>query len=301
MSRYLDPTNDVAFKKLFGIECHKPLLVSFLNAILALEGARRIKMVEFLTKEQAPLIGASKTSTLDVKCTDERNVQYIVEIQNKKLPGFIKRMPCYAAYSSVKHSLVASDYLDLKPVILLAIANHELFPSKEKIISYHRTLDVETLEHNLQDMSYVFIELPKFDKNEDDLETLQDKWIYFFKNWEKDREVPAKMQEKELIEAYNAMEQFNWNREEMEAYIKANIALTDEYAARQKEREEGLQEGLEKRREEGFEKGRQEVREAFVRSMLKENFSPLQISKVTGLTEKEISLFDRHSFIVSTL
>ena len=250
MSRYLDPTNDVAFKKLFGIDSHKPLLISFLNAILSLEGKRQIKKVDFLTKEQAPLIKESKTSIVDVKCTDERNVQYIVEIQNKQIPAFIKRTQFYVAHSYVTQAPTGSEYVDLKPVILLALANHKLFPGKEKIISYHKTLDVETLEHDLQDMSYVFIELPKFNKSEEELETLQDKWIYFFKNWEKDQEIPGKMQEKELIEAYRSMEQFNWNKDEMEAYIKANIALTDEYVARKYEREEGRQEG----RQEGLQK-----------------------------------------------
>lgn len=273
MSRYLDPTNDIAFKKLFGTECHKPLLISFLNAILSLEGHRRIKQVDFLTKDQAPLIKESKTSILDVKCTDERNVQYIVEMQNRKVPGFIKRTQFYVAHSYVTQAQAGSDYVELKPVILLAIANHELFSNKEQIISYHKTLDIETLEHDLQDMSYVFIELPKFNKSEEALETLQDKWIYFFKNWEKDKEIPAKIQEKELIEAYHSMEQFNWNRDEMEAYMKANIALTDEYVARKHERDEGRQEG------------RQEV----ARVMLKKGLSILQIVEFTGLTEDEIS------------
>lgn len=285
MSRYLDPTNDIAFKKLFGTEDHKPLLISFLNAILSLEGHRRIKQVDFLTKDQAPLIKESKTSILDVKCTDERNVQYIVEMQNRTVPGFIKRTQFYVAHSYVAQASAGSDYLELKPVILLAIANHELFPSKGQIISYHKTLDIETLKHDLQDMSYVFIELPKFDKGEEELETLQDKWIYFFKNWEKDKEIPAKIQEKELIEAYHSMEQFNWNRDEMEAYIKANIALTDEYVARKHEREEGLQEGLQK--------GRQEGQKEIVQTMRKERLPILQITKFTGLSEDEInSLLD---------
>jgi predicted transposase/invertase (TIGR01784 family) len=119
--------------------------------------------------------------------------------------------------------------------------------------------------------------LPKhlllFCVKEDELETLQDKWIYFFKNWEKNQEIPAKMQEKELIEAYHAMEQFNWSKEELDAYIKANIALTDEYVARKQ--------------------GREEEQKKIAKSMIKEGVPTLQISKFTGLTEGEIQAINR--------
>ena len=272
MSRYLDPTNDISFRKLFGTEEHKSLLMSFLNSILNLEGNRKIKEVELLPKDQAPLIKETKASILDVKCTDERNIQYIVEMQNKKVPGFVKRTQFYVAHSYVKQLPSGSEYFSLKPVVFLVLANHKLFPNKGKVISYHKTLDVETLEHDLEDLSYVFIELPKFKKKEEELETLQDKWLYFFKNWNDTKEVPPKIEEKELIEAYRSMEEYNWNPEERDAYIKANIALTDEFDARRKEREEG-------RKEEKLE---------IARKMLKRERPVEEIIEDTGLGEKEV-------------
>ncbi len=304
MGRYLNPTNDVSFRKLFGTEKHKPLLISFLNSILVLEGERKIKKVEFLSKDQAPLIKQTKTSILDIKCTDERNVQYIVEMQNKSIPAFVKRTQFYVAHSYVTQFPAGSEYIELKPIILLAIANYELFPDKKQVISYHRTLDVDTFENDLKDLSYVFIELPKFIKNQNDLQTVQDKWLYFFKNWNETKEVPSKVQEEELLEAYRAMEEYNWNAAEREAYIKANIALTDEYDARRKEREEGhkkglkkghkkgLKEGHQKGLEEGLTKGQQEGREKrnieIALKMLEGGFSYEQISVLTGLAEEEI-------------
>lgn len=288
MSRYLDPTNDVSFRKLFGTEEHKPLLISFLNSILCLEGKRRIKQVELLPKDQAPLIKATKSSILDIKCTDERSVQYIVEMQNKSVPAFIKRTQFYVAHSYVTQFPAGSDYVELKPIILLAIANHELFPDKKQVISYHKTLDVDTLEHDLEDMSYVFVELPKFIKTEDELVTLQDKWLYFFKNWNKSTEVPPQIQEKELLEAYRSMEEYNWNQAEREAYIKANIALADEYDARRKEREEGLQEGLQK----GLQEGKREKALEITLALLKQGLSRQKVSEATGLSIDEINSFD---------
>ncbi|MBF5058988.1 hypothetical protein NEPTK9_000491 [Candidatus Neptunochlamydia vexilliferae] len=280
MSRYLNPTNDVSFKKLFGTEKHKPLLISFLNSALSLEGDRKIKEVTLLPKDQAPLIKETKKSVLDIKCTDERNIQYIVEMQNKSVPGFIKRTQFYLAHSYVSQFPEGAEYVELKPVILLAIANHVLFPEKEKVISYHKTLDTDTLEHNREDMSYVFIELSKFKKEEEELETVQDKWLYFFKNWGKTNEVPSKVQEKELIEAYHSMEEYNWSKAEREAYIQANMALTDEYDARRKEREKGVEEGLEK--------GRQKEKLEIAQKMLKRGRSIDEIAEDTGLSSEEI-------------
>ncbi len=287
-NRYLDPTNDVSFRKLFGTEEHKPLLISFLNSILALEGGRKIKQVEFLPKSQAPLIKETKTSILDIKCTDERNMQYIVEMQNKKVPTFVKRTQFYVAHSYVTQLPSGSGYVELKPVILLAIANHELFPGKEGVVSYHKTLDVDTLEHDLEDMSYVFIELPKFNKSENELETLRDKWLYFFKNWEISGEVPAGIKEEEILEAYRSMEEYNWSLEEREAYIKANIALVDEYNARKKEREEGLQEGLQKGREEGREEGEKKRALEIARLLLQQGLMLEQVSKATGISMENL-------------
>ncbi len=275
-TRYLNPTNDVAFKKLFGTENHKPLLISFLNAVLNLEGSHKIKEIEFLPQEQIPLIKEGKSTILDVKCTNENNVQYVVEMQNQSIPEFLKRTQFYAAHSYVSQADKGSSYLDLKPVVLLTIANYILFPSKEDVISYHKTLDEKTNEHDLNEISYAFIELEKFKKTEKDLASLQDKWVYFFKNWKNSKDIPFTVKEKELIEAYHSMEEFNWTKGEREAYFNADLAHTDEVSARQKKWEEGHKEGEKKKSLQ------------IAQSMLKENLPIDQISKFTGLSVEEI-------------
>ena len=275
-TRYLDPGNDIAFKKLFNKEDHKSLLISYLNAILELEGRRKIKSIEFLPQEQIPLNKESKTSILDVRCTDERNYQYIVEMQNKKVPEFVKRIQYYTAHNYVSQAKKGSNHLELKPVILLATLKHEIFPDKEKYISYHKTLDIHTYENDLEDLSYVFVELPKFLKEESELETIQDKWIYFFKNWNKTKEIPSQINEPELIEAYKIMEEYNWSREEIDAYIKTNLAFTEEQEARRKEREEG--------REEGEKAKALEI----AKTLLQNEMSPIQVAEMTKLSLEEV-------------
>lgn len=300
MTRYLDPTNDVAFKKLFGTENHKSLLISFLNAILGLENKRRIKSVELLPQEEAPQIKGLKTSILDIKCTDERNVQYIVEMQNRKIPSFIKRTQYYLAHSYVNQLSKGSTHLELRPIILLAIANHELFPEKDRVISFHKTLDTKTFENDLKDMSYVFVELPKFTKSETELKTVQDKWIYFLKNWHESKSVPPTVSEEEIIEAYNTLEQFNWNAFEKEAYLKATIANDEEHAiklaefekGRKEGREKGLQEGIEqgiqKGIQKGIEQGKRQAEFELIQKMLEAGATHEDVVKLTGLSMAEL-------------
>ena len=282
MSRYLDPTNDYAFKKLFS---QQDRLISFLNAILELKSGHKIRQIQLLPKDQAPLIKDAKSTILDVKCTDEEGKQYIVEMQNRNYPSFIKRIQLYASHSYVSQISSGEQYNVLKPVILLCIANRVLFPSKNTCISYHDTLDRHTEEHDLEDISYVFIELPKFNKEEKDLVTLQDQWFYFFKNWENSGEIPSTIQEKEIIDAYHSMEQFNWSKGELEAYFEAQIALADDFLARQAEREEGEAKGLAK----GIDIGKAEAVLEMAKKMLKRGRSLAEIIEDTGLSSQEIT------------
>ena len=91
MTKYLDPTNDVAFRKLFGAEGHESLLISFFNAILDLKGTEKIKKV------QAPLIKNALFTIFEVKCTDATGKEFIIKLQNRKVPAFVKKRAtlCY--------------------------------------------------------------------------------------------------------------------------------------------------------------------------------------------------------------
>ena len=283
MNRYLDPTNDISFLKLFGTEEHKPLLISFLNSALQLEGDRKIKQVALLPKSQAPLIKDANSTVLDINCTDERNFQYIVELQNKSVPNFIKGTQFYAAHSYVTQLAAGSSYVELKPVILLAITNHILFPNKDgnKVISYYKTQDTETQSNELEDLSYAFVELPKFKKKASELKTVQDQWLYFFKNWEKAQTAPSNAKE-EVIEAYRSMEEYNWSKEEKDAYVKASIALTDKYDALRKEREDGIAIGEER--------GKVSEKKQIALQMLQEGLDIAMISRMTGLKREDIEV-----------
>ena len=203
-------------------------------------------------------------------------------MQNNRVPDFAKRAQFYLSQSYVLQASSGSDYAALRPVILLAIANCNLFPGEKEVISCHKTLDIKTMKNKLKDLSYVFIELPKFNKRESELKTIQDKWIYFFCNWEKSKGIPHAVQEPELVEAYHSMEKFNRTEEEREAYVKVNIAVTDEYRRVEVAREEGLKEGKKAGIEEGKKEGKKE-KIAIARNLIKSGMSPEQVAKITAL------------------
>src|SRR5271154_4785922 len=97
LAKFLDPKNDVAFKRIFGAEKQKNILIHFLNDMLGFANEEKIKQISFLKPAQDPDIASKKQSIVDVLCTDEQGNQYIVEMQVARTPGFEKRAQYYAA------------------------------------------------------------------------------------------------------------------------------------------------------------------------------------------------------------
>ncbi|MGX6960017.1 MAG: Rpn family recombination-promoting nuclease/putative transposase [Rickettsia endosymbiont of Pentastiridius leporinus] len=189
ISRFLDPKNNYAFFKIFGTEKNKDILIHFLNDILGYTGEDKITEVTFLKTNQDPDIAVYRQSIVDVLCKDKHGTQFIVEMQVSKHPGFEKRAQLYAA-KAYSRQIIKEDedhkkmavYAKLKGVIFLAIADFVLFPKKEEWRSNHRMLDTKTYENDLEDFYFIFMELAKFNKELDQLESLQEKWAYFFKH-----------------------------------------------------------------------------------------------------------------------
>ena len=158
ITRYLDPRNDIAFKKIFGSEQNKDVLIHFLNDILGKQGKEQIEQLTFLNTTQPPAIAAQKRSILDVLCTDAQGIMFIVEMQVAKVRGFEKRAQYYAAKAYCDQAKEGDEYANLKEVIFLAIVDFIMFPDKEGYKSEHVVLDKETHDHHLKDFSFTFIE-----------------------------------------------------------------------------------------------------------------------------------------------
>ncbi|CAG8597761.1 6678_t:CDS:2 [Funneliformis mosseae] len=212
--RFFDPKNDVAFKKIFGVKQNKSLLLSFLNSILRREGDNMIEEVELLPQELFPQYEDSKKSILDVSCQDKKGRKYIVEMQNKRLSSFIQRLEYYASRTYSDQLFEGADYLELKPVILLAIANHNIFPKKIQCISYHRNREEKSNICFLPNLSYVFVELPKFSKCSEQLETPENYWIHLLKEASDENE-PSKEVPNEIQEAYRVLERHRYSPQDI--------------------------------------------------------------------------------------
>lgn len=226
--QFLNPCNDVAFKKIFGSEEHKSVTISFLNSILEYTGDRQIIEVQFLNTEQKRILLDKKDNILDILCTDQVGNKYIIEVQVAGVESFDKRVVFYGAKTYALQLGAAQSYGRLDPAVVISILNFVQFPEKPDYKSIHLLLDKKTHEHDLKELSFAFIELPKFNKQEHDLVTDADKWIYFLKNIRKEEQIPSSLNSAEFKTACQAANRMTWTEAEYNAYEDAIIAANDE-------------------------------------------------------------------------
>jgi predicted transposase/invertase (TIGR01784 family) len=225
--RFVDVKNDVAFRKIFGNDKKKVILISFLNAVLGLEGQDRVKDVTLLNPFQLPRIAGEKSSIIDVKATDEKGSTFIVEMQVAEPAGFDKRVLYYTSKDYAGQINIGEEYPKLRPVYFIGILDFNYLPGKY-YLSSHLIVDEETGECVFRDMKFRFIELKKFNKQSHELENIVDKWAFFIKNADELDVMPENIDDEGLKEAYEEAARHNWTKEEYDAYIYAGIREQDE-------------------------------------------------------------------------
>ena len=303
LSKFLDPKNDVAFKKIFGSEKHKDILIHFINDVLELKDNNQIDEVEFLSTIQDAEIASKKQSIVDVLCRDKNGVQIIVEMQVAPTKGFEKRAQYYAAkaYSRQLNKGQEADglYENLKAVIFIAIADYIVFPDKTEFKSEHVILDKNSHEHDLQDFSFTFVELPKFKKEKiEELDTTLDKWCYFFKYAAKTSEADmAKIGSsyKTIGDAYEIVNQYNWNEQQLLAYERETKRVWDNRSVLEFQLDKAKAEGMEQGMEQGIEKGKTERDIEIAKGMILKNYPLSDISALTGLSLVELQTLKSHA------
>lgn len=270
-SKYLDPKNDVAFKKIFGTEKNKDILIHFLNDMITFKENSPIITVTFLKTVQDPVTAAKKTSIVDILCTDEKGNQYIVEMQVAKEKGFEKRAQYYASKAYISQAIKGGEYCDLKEVIFFAISDFVMFPQKSAYKSDHVILDKESHENDLKDFSFTFLELPKFTKDIDHLSNMTEKWAYFFKHADTSSlEDRAKLKKDDGIidKAYEQLDRVSWNDTELLSYDQAE-KYEGAYIASMAQK---------------FDEGKLEGKLEIARDLIKKKYDPRMISDMTGLS-----------------
>ena len=292
LSKFLDPKNDVAFKKIFGSEKNKDILIHFLNDILGFTGSQQIQSVEFLGTIQNPEIAAKKQSIVDVLCKDAEGVKYIIEMQVATTKGFEKRAQYYAAKAYAQQADKGEKYHDLKEIIFIAIADCVLFPNKPSYKSDHIILDKGSYEHDLKDFSFTFIELPKFHKKQIvQLETLIEKWCYFFKYAAKTKVADLEQiigSDQIIKRAYEALDQFYWSEDELALYEQEIKRVRDNEAVLAQQIDDATEKGVQKGIEQGIGQGRRLENLVIAKRMLGKGTDRNFIKEVTGLSDQDL-------------
>ena len=228
LSKFLDPKNNFAFRKIFGYEKNKDILIHFLNDMITFKERSPIESLTFLKTNQDPEIAHYRNSSVDILCKDKNGNTYIVQMKVAKEKGFEKRAQCYASKAYISQVRIGGEYQDLKEVIFLAISDFIIFPNKNEYKSDHVILDRESHENDLKDFSFTFIELPKFNKSEAELSSNIDQWIYFIKNAENLEVIPDQIEDEGLKKAYLDAAKHNWTKLELDAYDYVLMREQDE-------------------------------------------------------------------------
>ena len=269
--KFVDVKNDVAFRKIFGNQKKSIVLISFLNAVLDLEGSNRISKATIIDPYLLPRLKGEKASILDVRATDQRGRQFIVEMQVADKKGFDKRVQFYTSRDYSMQIDRGEDYPKLKPTYFIGILNFGIGFGKN-YLPKHYSIEEETGHCVLSDIQHRFIQLTKFKKKRHELVSLIDKWTFFIKNAENLDLIPEDIEDEGLKIAYQEADKHSWKKEELIAYENAGI------------REQDQKGEIEFAKEEGKEEKEMEM----VLEMIEENLPIKQIAKIAKKTEGEI-------------
>jgi len=249
---FADPKHDLAFKKIFGDENHKEILISFLNSILDFKGNKEIIDLSLKNPYQLPDIKELKETILDIKAKNKDNEEFIVEMQKKDLGAFEKRSLYYTSKAYVQQlpsGKKKKDYNKLKKVYYIAIVDFIIFENKN-YISRHLIINQETTKQDLKDFEFTFVELPKFNKRLNELKTIAEKWIYFIKNAQDLNIIPKEFQIEPFKSAFDIATQTVWSQEELELYEYIALKEFDEENAKQTAINKAVKEAVKKAEEE---------------------------------------------------
>jgi predicted transposase/invertase (TIGR01784 family) len=282
--KFANPKNDIAFKKIFGNENKKEILISFLNSILDFKDNQIIVHIKLNNPYQLPDIKELKETILDIKATNKNKETFIIEMQKKNTGGFEKRSLYYTSKAYVSQIDKAEDFNKLKKVYYIALVDFNIFNNKS-FISRHLIINQETARQDLKDFEFSFIELNKFNLKLSDCDSILKKWIYFINNTSSLDIIPKEFNNlKEFKSAFEIANKVTWNKKELEVYDYISLREADDINAMNfaalKAKNEGVKEGI----EQGIEQNNTKV----VIKSIKQGLDNKTISLITSLSIKQI-------------
>ena len=290
MSKFINPFTDYGFKKIFGQEISKELLIDFLNDLL--EGERVITDLTFLNNEQLPEYLEDRGAIYDIYCTTDTGENIIVEMQNKSQVHFKERALYYLSRAIIRQGQVGYEWkFDIKAVYGVFFMNF-LLSDDVKLRTDVILADRDTGNLFCDKLRQIFIALPRFKKEEDECTTDFERWIYILTNMETLKRLPFKARKAVFERLEKIADVASLTKEERELYensvdaYRTHLCVMD--AAKLEGHEEGLKEGLGKGREEGLKEGREQERLANARTMREKGIADSLIMDITGLTREEL-------------
>ena len=281
--RYINPYTDFGFKKLFGTELNKDLLISFLNALFA-GSKKEILDVQYLNSEHLGDGYGDRRAVFDVYCKTEDGGRFIVEMQRADQEFFKDRSLYYSTFAIREQAPKGKDWdYELEDVYTIGVLNFKFPDDEYPADSYRHEVKLKDIDDNhvfYDKLTLIYLEMPKFNKTEDELETMLDKWMFVLRNLSRLLERPKALQDRVFKKLFDQAEIAQYSPEERREYEASIKNYWDYYST--------MKTAVKKGREEGRAEGRAEERRENAHKMKEDNMPTALIAKYTGLTEEEI-------------
>ena len=247
--RYINPYTDFGFKYLFGTEPNKDITLELVNALL--QGKEVIKSLTLLPTEQLGDTKDDRRSVFDIYCENEQGDKIIIEMQKADQQWFKDRSVYYSSFPIRQQGEKGQWRFGLKAIYTIGILDFVFDEDKDDQEYYHhvvKLMDVNTKEVFYDKLTYIYLEMPKFQKTEEELETIADKWLYALKNLSRLLERPKALQDRIFKKFFDVAEIANLSKEEYVKYLESEKIYYDNDGAIRTAEAKGEAKGLAKER-----------------------------------------------------
>jgi predicted transposase/invertase (TIGR01784 family) len=282
--RYINPFTDFGFKRLFGEELNKDLLIDFLNELL--KGEQTIKDLSYKKTEYLGRTVMDRKAVFDLFCENDKGEKFIVEIQKSKQKFFKDRSIYYSTFPIAEQAEQGEWNFELQAVYTVAILDF-VFDDEDRektVVSHVQLMDTEKKRIFYKKLTFIYLQMPNFNKTEDELFTKFDKWLYIFKNLQRLHDRPAKLQERVFEKLFSIAEIARFTTGEVTAYEESLKVYRDLKNTLDTAREEGEIVGIIKGKIEGKIEGKTEV----AVKMIDKGETDEKIALYTGLSIEAI-------------
>lgn len=291
--KYVNPFTDFGFKKLFGEEPHKELLISFLNTLLPEK--HHIQDLQYTRNEHQGYTALDRKAIFDLNCISPAGERFIVKLQKAKQNFFKDRSLYYATFPIQEQALRGDWNYKLAAVYTIGILDFVFDEDRDtqgKEVIHTIQLKNQSGRVFYDKLTFIYLTLPHFRKELSELKTEQDKWFYIFKHLHEMQEIPPILHEAIFFKLFDAAQIACFDPTERQAYedsLKYYRDLKNVVdAAEQKGREQGLEEGVQKGLEAGIQKGLEEGVKQAVVALHSNGFDAVRIASSLNISLEQV-------------